>query len=517
MSDRLMKFANDLKAESANRQRDQTNTQPQHIAEVVRHGEKLVVPEGMPIPAAIELLAAKERSEQQIVSVNEKVRCFPWDGAFALRQAMDEVFGIALDDGREVDGLFGKVKLNAQTFAIEVGFGQTVQVPWGQFKIAATDNPDQNWLQCDTYFEQNQVIFQIVGQVQRKYLPLVSKVAARVREIVAERSIYRGKAVRIRFRDEDGDVIPLAEPKFFEVDHFRDGPIFSRDIQRMVNTNVYTPLVAPEACEAAGVPFKRGVLLAGPFGTGKTLVAHEVAKKATQNGITFLYLEDVRELVDGLRFAQMYQPCVVFAEDLDRATEGDTRTVSIDSILNTLDGVDTKSSQVMVVCTTNNLERINQAILRPGRFDAIIPVEPPDSEAVIKLVKRYAGVLLNEEDDLSEVGRKCSGMIPAIIREIVERSKLEVIARTGDIATFGSIKTEDLLAAATQMVKQRELLTPKPQDNLTPIEKAARILGDALTTQDVFDSLPSLTDGPEPKRLFTGEENSLQRALPVGE
>ena len=141
----------------------------------------------------------------------------------------------------------------------------------------------------------------------------------------------------------------------------------------------------------------------------------------------------------------------------------------------------------------------------------------PDSEAVIKLVKRYAGVLLNEEDDLSEVGRKCSGMIPAIIREIVERSKLEVIARTGDIATFGSIKTEDLLAAATQMVKQRELLTPKPQDNLTPIEKAARILGDALTTQDVFDSLPSLTDGPEPKRLFTGEENSLQRALPVGE
>jgi SpoVK/Ycf46/Vps4 family AAA+-type ATPase len=80
--------------------------------------------------------------------------------------------------------------------------------------------------------------------------------------------------------------------------------------------------------QAHKVPLKRGVLLEGPYGTGKTLTAFVTAKKCVENGWTFIMLDRVAALKEALTFARMYAPAVVFAEDIDRSVEGE-RTVGL--------------------------------------------------------------------------------------------------------------------------------------------------------------------------------------------
>src|SRR5262249_43736373 len=157
--------------------------------------------------------------------------------------------------------------------------------------------------------------------------------------------------------------------------------------------------------------------------------------KAVRNGWTFIYLDTVLDLKRGLDFAARYAPAVLFAEDIDRVVDGE-RSVSLDEILNTIDGVDTKNGEIITVFTTNHVEKINPAMLRMGRLDALIHVAPPDAKAAERLVQLYSRGLLEDNCDLTEVGKMLSGKIPAFIREVTERAKIATIARVGgpDIA-----------------------------------------------------------------------------------
>ena len=150
---------------------------------------------------------------------------------------------------------------------------------------------------------------------------------------------------------------------------------------------------------------KRGVLLGGKYGTGKTLAATVAARLAQDNGITYVYTPRADELGDAIAFAKQYQSpaCVVFCEDIDRQVTGQ-RTVAMDDILNILDGVDTKTDNIITVLTTNHLDNVNQAMLRPGRLDAIINVETPDAYTAERLVRHYGGEAINAAEDLTEVG-----------------------------------------------------------------------------------------------------------------
>ena len=155
-----------------------------------------------------------------------------------------------------------------------------------------------------------------------------------------------------------------------------------------------------------------------------------------------------------------------------------------------IDGIESKDTEIMVVLTTNHVERINAAMLRPGRLDAVIPVDPPDASAAIRLVQKYSGDLL-VEDGLVEVGKVLAGQIPAVIREVCERSKLTAIAHHGDA---DEIRAEDLLAAATGMRQQMGLLAPVEPDERSDMEKAADRLGQYLTAGPAAKS-PVATKG----------------------
>ena len=218
--------------------------------------------------------------------------------------------------------------------------------------------------------------------------------------------------------------------------------------------------------------------MAGPYGTGKTLTAYVTAKKAVNNGFTFIYLKSVLDLAQGFQFARMYAPAVIFAEDVDQVFQGD-RSEEMNAVLNAFDGVDGKSSEIITVLTTNHLERITQAALRPGRCDTLVQVTLPDEDAAVRLVMLYARGQLDPKSDLAPVGKFLSGHFPAEIRECVERAKLATIRRmtvagllkSKDATIEGHVTADDIIASARAMANQHALLQPQAEDKRNVAEK----------------------------------------------
>lgn len=227
---------------------------------------------------------------------------------------------------------------------------------------------------------------------------------------------------------------------------------------------------------------KRGVLLAGDYGTGKTLTAYVTALKAVRSGFTFIYLSSVKDLAMAFEFAKQYAPAVIFSEDVDRVLGGQERTEEIDAVLNSFDGVDSKDQEIITVLTTNHLDRLTKAVLRPGRCDTLVEVTRPDADAASRLVKLYGRNLLAPETDYDAIGSSLADHLPAEIREAVERAKLAAIARLSiedrvDEGIEGKVTEQDVIAATGAMSAQHEMLIPKDQDTRTPIERAVDILG----------------------------------------
>src|SRR5690606_13329978 len=107
---------------------------------------------------------------------------------------------------------------------------------------------------------------------------------------------------------------------------------------------------------------------------------------------------------------------------------------------------------------------------------AVIRVNPPDADAAVRLVRLYGRGLIDENEDLSEVGRAMAGQIPAVIREAVERAKLYQMSemQEGDELR---LTASALLGAAEDMAEQLQLLQPKAKDPRSDLEKLGDIIG----------------------------------------
>ena len=275
-------------------------------------------------------------------------------------------------------------------------------------------------------------------------------------------------------------------------------------IGELVDVTLFTPIEHTNECRRQNIPLKRGILLEGPYGVGKTLTATVTAKKCTENGWTFIYLEKVDELPQALEFARQYQPSVIFAEDIDQVLANpDKRDEAVNDILNSIDGIESKGVEVITVLTTNNVQNITQAMLRPGRIDTVVPVRAPDAQAAIRMVQLFAGARLAEGQDLTQVGVLLNGKIPAVIREVVERSKLSAVRRSAGTGSL-QIVAADIEVAANGMFAHQKLLEPKPQDTRDESVRAADTLGTTLGDK-VIDAVKLLVKaGTESASLPNG-------------
>lgn len=422
------------------------------VAEIAYSGEKLILPQGMAIKEAIDLLRRREQYLTTPVQLLETYDLFPWDGAYLLDRVLTRLFGWSA--ATVTPGFFRDTPPALVT--IDTGPHSKISVPWGAFQLPGVEGR----LSTGVSREGNRFKFQLAASVLRKDEATVTMVFEEVRKEAKLHSLYRGKAIKMRFRDDDGDPLEMPQPKFMDTDNIDpNGLIYSDSVMRAVQTNLFTPIERVSDCLRNGLPVKRGVLLGGVFGTGKTLAAMVAAKIAVEQGITYLYVPRADELPDAIEFAKQYQSpaCVVFCEDIDRVMDGE-RDVEMDDILNIIDGIDTKHSNLIVVLTTNEMGKINPAMLRPGRLDAVIDVEPPDGPAVEKLLRHYGASSIRPDTNLQEVGAKLAGNIPAVIAEVVKRAKLAQLKLTERGSTITSISEAALLEAAQTMTKQLQLL-----------------------------------------------------------
>lgn len=443
------------------------------VADIELFGDKLMIPEGMAIDQAIDLLMRRKDYEEEACNIEYTLDVLPFDGAHALGEVLTKLYGWSAAISQK--SMFGKRP--PVLITIDVSPTEKTQVVWGAFSIPTIKD---GVLKCDVEHNNHRFQFKISAKVLHKDEAEVRKIFAAVDDYIKNGgSIYQGKAIKIRFMDDDGEEFGMPEVGFIDVSKASvDKLIYSEEIQQAVETNLFTPITRVHDCIQNNIPVKRGVLLGGPYGTGKTLAATVAAKLATDNGVTYIYVPRANELSHAIEFAKQYQSpaSVVFCEDVDRVVSGE-RSVSMDDILNILDGIDTKNANIITVLTTNHLEKINPAMLRPGRLDAVLKIMPPDSVACEKLVRLYASGLIAENEDLSEVGKILDGNIPATIEEVVKRAKLSQLRLQAPGTKVESLTALALLDSAETMVSQVTLMREASQKKEVKLSVDAAMYG----------------------------------------
>lgn len=449
------------------------------VIDVVRHGDKIIIPEGLTLERVDAVIHAKiEFDNQTFVPVAEIEAPFVYEAAYAFHQVLTDTYGWA--NAVPTPGFFGPQP--PSMLSVPTGYGTTVQVPWGRFKLP---NLGDGFLQTGvTEKDDGRLVFQLTGQVKRVYEPVVNELIEKTKRQVREHSIYRNTGFRVKLFDQYGERLSMPEPEFLEQNtNVLAELVLPAQTRSLVETNIFTPIQQTERVVKHGIPLKRGILLAGQYGTGKTMVARATMEVALANGWTYVEAKDINELAEVVRLARQYgdnkHGVVLFCEDIDRVMRGDDRTTAIDEVLNVIDGVESKGSALMIVLTTNELEQITTALLRPGRLDAIIHVGPPDADAAIALARQYGRGLIDPADPLTKAGEWMAGKIPAIIREIVERSKLAAIRLTPEGENL-VVSDEALAFAAREMEDHVRLLTPREPDTRSETVKAAGVIADAV-------------------------------------
>lgn len=416
--------------------------------ELAREGERIVLPNEpgpMSVREGIKSLERIEKAENTVYEVAETVECHFWDGIVAFARALKQKYGYS--QAVPTPGFFGPTPPRFVHVRTGPRVTDVVQVPYGSFQLPGIEGT----LQLRPTESKGIPVLLICGEVKAKEKNIVMEIVALTKQFSQEQSIYSGQSIILR-RDERGEGLDLSEPlEFFDPHSGSEVPIFNKEIEDLIKVSVMTPIEKTEECRKGNIPLKRGVLLEGPYGTGKTLTAREVARTANANGWTFIMVTAASALRYALTFAKMYQPCVVFAEDIDRMT--DDRNEGANDLINQIDGVVGKNDEIITVLTTNFAEKIDKAMLRPGRLDTVVSVRPPDAEAVERLIRFYAGDSLDSKADLTEVTEALAGNIPATIREVVEKSKLSMLCYGHD-----KVEAKDLMVSAEAMKNHLALI-----------------------------------------------------------
>jgi cell division protease FtsH len=210
----------------------------------------------------------------------------------------------------------------------------------------------------------------------------------------------------------------------------------------------------PDKYAKLGARIPRGVLLSGPPGTGKTLLARAVAGEAGVPFFSASASEFIEAIVgvgasrvrDLFRQAEEAAPAIVFIDELDaigRARGGsggvlsghDEREQTLNQILTEMDGFD-PAAGVIVLGATNRPDVLDPALLRPGRFDRRVAVQPPDSagrEMILRVHSR--SVPLDDEVDLHQIAQSTPGMVGADLANLVNEAALLAARRGHDKVT----------------------------------------------------------------------------------
>ncbi|RLG43513.1 MAG: AAA family ATPase, partial [Thermoproteota archaeon] len=211
------------------------------------------------------------------------------------------------------------------------------------------------------------------------------------------------------------------------------------DVKEELRMAVEWPLKYPELFEASGAKQPKGILLYGPPGTGKTLLAKAVANESEANFISVKGPEILSKWVgesekairEIFRKARQSAPAIIFFDEIDsiapvRGSAGDSRVTEriISQLLTEMDGLE-ELRKVVVIAATNRPDLVDPALLRPGRFDRLIYVPPPDYKARVEILKIHMrGKPIADDVNIEELAKRTEGYTGADLETLVNMAAL---------------------------------------------------------------------------------------------
>ena len=316
----------------------------------------------------------------------------------------------------------------AERVAWPTGHQDEVFLPVDVFWICAGARPEPMIVRTHWDVRGEKAIVEAASPESQAAQAFVSAVVRRGEEA----SIYRNRVLALRFeaatRDEDGDVERPAglrvlfapEPRLDDGDIIMDEPT-----RRLLWRNVIDLHARREVLKGHGVPVRRGVLLHGPPGTGKTFACRWLCAKLPQTTRIIVAGSALQQVAAVFALARMLQPSLVIFEDVDLVFTARDITAQgsiLGELLDQMDGL-RPHEDVGFVLTTNAIERIEAAIKdRPGRISQCIHLGPPAAELRRRYLEHYLAPYVTAELDVDTLVARSSGATQAFLKDWVHRA-----------------------------------------------------------------------------------------------
>ena len=265
-------------------------------------------------------------------------------------------------------------------------------------------------------------------------------------------------------------------------------------------TEIVGYLHNPDKYKEIGASMPKGVLLVGPPGTGKTMLAKAVAGEANVSFFSISGSEFVEMFVgmgaskvrDLFKQAKEKAPCIVFIDEIDAIGKkrngniggNDEREQTLNQLLTEMDGFEGNNG-VVILAATNQPESLDPALTRPGRFDRRVPVELPDLKGREEILKVHAKKIKVAEDiDFNKIARMASGASGAELANMVNEAALRAVRDGRGFATQADLE-ESIEVVIAGYQKKNTILTDKEKWTVSYHE-----VGHAIVAAKQGDSAP---------------------------